>query len=78
MGTWLHDFYIYGNPLHHLWLFRWNFIQFPQTMLIWLIMFLSTLIFPFYLFNFKTTSFINFGYLFLFIVYIKLAYFIFL
>uniref|UniRef100_A0A914MM21 O-acyltransferase n=1 Tax=Meloidogyne incognita TaxID=6306 RepID=A0A914MM21_MELIC len=66
MGTWLHDFYIYGNPLHHLWLFRWNFIQFPQTMLIWLIMFLSTLIFPFYLFNFKTTTFINF-WLFIFI-----------
>nr|CAD2130319.1 unnamed protein product [Meloidogyne enterolobii] len=71
MGTWLHDFYIYGNPLHHLWLFRWNFTQFPQTMLIWLIMFLSTLIFPFYLFNIKpgtdrSTNFINY-WLFIFI-----------
>ncbi|CAK5085327.1 unnamed protein product [Meloidogyne enterolobii] len=35
-------------------------------MLIWLIMFLSTLIFPFYLFNFKTTSIFNF-WLFIFI-----------
>ncbi|KAL7072189.1 hypothetical protein ACQ4LE_008678 [Meloidogyne hapla] len=65
MGTWMHDFYMYGNPLHHLWLFRWNFTQFPQTMLIWSIMAFSTLIFPFYLFNIwinlgenKTSNFI--------------------
>uniref|UniRef100_A0A914HF23 O-acyltransferase n=1 Tax=Globodera rostochiensis TaxID=31243 RepID=A0A914HF23_GLORO len=47
MAAWAQDFQRYGNPLHHLWLIAWNFHQLPQTMLVWAVMFCSTVLLPF-------------------------------
>uniref|UniRef100_A0A183BUY9 O-acyltransferase n=1 Tax=Globodera pallida TaxID=36090 RepID=A0A183BUY9_GLOPA len=47
MAAWAQDFQRYGNPLHHLWLIAWNFHQLPQTMLVWSVMFCSTILLPF-------------------------------
>ncbi|KAL3115307.1 hypothetical protein niasHT_011656 [Heterodera trifolii] len=48
MAAWAQDFYLHGNPFHHLWLIAWNFHQLPQTLLIWSIMFCSTILCPFF------------------------------
>ncbi|CAJ0583601.1 unnamed protein product, partial [Mesorhabditis spiculigera] len=41
------DVFTHGMPLHHTWLIWWNFEKFPLTMIVWGLMFASTLI-PYY------------------------------
>uniref|UniRef100_A0A9J2P8P9 O-acyltransferase n=1 Tax=Ascaris lumbricoides TaxID=6252 RepID=A0A9J2P8P9_ASCLU len=44
IGSFLHDSIAYKNPLNHLWLVVWNFKQLPETLLVWTIMAMSTLL----------------------------------
>uniref|UniRef100_F1L2B4 O-acyltransferase n=1 Tax=Ascaris suum TaxID=6253 RepID=F1L2B4_ASCSU len=44
IGSLLHDSIAYKNPLNHFWLVVWNFKQLPETLLVWTIMAMSTLL----------------------------------
>ncbi|VDK51903.1 unnamed protein product [Anisakis simplex] len=44
IGTMLNDTLTHKNPLYHFWLVVWNFNQLPQTLVVWLLMALSTLL----------------------------------
>ncbi|KAK0407419.1 hypothetical protein QR680_019188 [Steinernema hermaphroditum] len=47
MATMIKDTVEQRNPFSHFWLILWNFRALPQTLFIWGLMFLSTLIFPY-------------------------------